>query len=120
MKSAVLTGIRQMEIVDVEDAVIAGPNDVLLKVERVGVCGSDVHYYTTGKIGSQIVEYPYRVGHEFAATVLKVGDDVENLFLIVGYEINTAWYRELKICGKFRVCFSILGERRLPLKLREL
>jgi L-iditol 2-dehydrogenase len=79
MKSAVLTGIRQMEIVDVEDAVIAGPNDVLLKVERVGVCGSDVHYYTTGKIGSQIVEYPYRVGHEFAATVLDVGDDVENV-----------------------------------------
>lgn len=79
MKAAVLTGIRQMEIAEVEDALIVDPNDVLLKVECVGVCGSDVHYYTTGKIGSQVVQYPYRVGHEFSATVAAVGDGVSSV-----------------------------------------
>lgn len=79
MKAALLTGIREMKIDDVEDASIADPNDVLLKVEQVGVCGSDVHYYTTGRIGSQVVQYPYRVGHEFSATVVEVGAEVENV-----------------------------------------
>lgn len=79
MKAAVLTGIRKMEIVEVEDPVLSTPNHVLLKVEQVGVCGSDVHYYTTGRIGSQVVKYPYRVGHEFSATVLEVGAGVSNL-----------------------------------------
>ena len=53
--------------------------DVLLKVGVVGVCGSDVHYYTTGRIGSQVVTYPYRVGHEFAGTVAAVGPGVTGL-----------------------------------------
>jgi L-iditol 2-dehydrogenase len=48
-------------------------------VGSVGVCGSDVHYYLTGHIGTQVVEYPYRVGHEFAATVEDVGAAVTRL-----------------------------------------
>ncbi len=79
MKAAVLTGIRQMEIREVPDPKIQRDNDVLLKIERVGVCGSDVHYYATGHIGSQIVQYPYRVGHECAATVLEIGAAVKNV-----------------------------------------
>jgi len=39
----------------------------------VGVCGSDVHYYETGRIGSQVVKYPFMVGHECAATVKETG-----------------------------------------------
>ena len=50
--------------------------DVLIKMQRVGVCGSDVHYYTQGKIGSQVVEYPFTVGHEGAGVVEKVGSKV--------------------------------------------
>lgn len=79
MKAAVLTGIRGIEMVDVDDVAISDANDVLLKVENVGVCGSDVHYYTTGKIGSQVVQYPYRVGHELSATVLEVGEEVTSV-----------------------------------------
>jgi L-iditol 2-dehydrogenase len=45
----------------------------------VGVCGSDVHYYETGRIGSQIIEFPYIVGHECAATVADVGPAVKNV-----------------------------------------
>ncbi|MFC1739519.1 zinc-binding dehydrogenase [Planctomycetota bacterium] len=76
MKAAVLTGLRQLELRDVPEPRIARDNDVLLKVEAVGVCGSDVHYYETGRIGSQIVEYPFIVGHECAATVVDVGKAV--------------------------------------------
>jgi len=76
MKAAVLTGIRQMEIIDMPDPVIENNTDVLLKIEMVGVCGSDVHYYEMGNIGTQVVKYPFVVGHECAATVKAVGKNV--------------------------------------------
>ena len=79
MKAVLLTGIRQMELRDVPEPKIVNDTDVLLKIERIGVCGSDVHYYKTGRIGSQIVQYPYIVGHECAAVVAKVGSAVKNL-----------------------------------------
>ncbi len=58
---------------------LTGPRDVLVRVETVGVCGSDVHYYTAGRIGSQIVEFPWIVGHECAGTVVAVGPAVSHL-----------------------------------------
>jgi L-iditol 2-dehydrogenase len=76
MKAAVLTGIRQMEVREVPDPKITKNTDVLLKIEKVGVCGSDVHYFETGRIGSQVVKFPYIVGHECAATVAAVGRGV--------------------------------------------
>lgn len=79
MKAMVLTGIRQMEMREVPDLKIVQDNDVLIKMERVGVCGSDIHYYRTGKIGSQIVEYPFTVGHEGAGTVVEIGPAVKNV-----------------------------------------
>jgi L-iditol 2-dehydrogenase len=76
VKAIVLTGIRQMKMVNVPEPTIKKDDEVLLKVEVVGVCGSDVHYYETGRIGSQIVEYPFVVGHECVATVEAVGSAV--------------------------------------------
>jgi len=76
MKAAVLTGIRQMGIVDLPKPSIKNDGDVLLKVAVVGVCGSDVHYYLAGRIGSKIVKYPYLVGHECSAIVEAVGKKV--------------------------------------------
>ena len=76
MKAVVLTGIRQMELMDVPEPNIKNDTDVLLKIEMVGVCGSDVHYYETGRIGSQVVEYPFILGHECTATVKAVGSAV--------------------------------------------
>jgi len=68
-----------MEIGPVPDPKIEKDTDVLLKIERVGVCGSDVHYFETGRIGSQVVKYPFIVGHECAATVAAVGKDVRHV-----------------------------------------
>jgi len=45
-------------------------------MKTLGVCGSDIHYYVSGKIGSQVVEYPFAVGHEGAGQVEAVGKGV--------------------------------------------
>jgi len=73
MKAMALTGIRQMEMVEIPMPEIKHEKDVLIKMKVVGVCGSDVHYYTQGKIGSQVVQYPFPVGHEGAGEVVEVG-----------------------------------------------
>jgi L-iditol 2-dehydrogenase len=73
MKAMMLTGIRQMEIKDVPDPVIKNPKDVKIKMSVLGICGSDIHYYTQGQIGSQKVIYPFSVGHEGAGIVVETG-----------------------------------------------
>lgn len=76
MKAVVLTGIRQMEMQNVPNPKLTKDTDVLLKVAAVGVCGSDIHYYTEGRIGDQVVRYPFTVGHECTAIVEKIGSGV--------------------------------------------
>ena len=56
-----------------------GPNQVLLKMDSVGICGSDVHYWTHGAIGDFIVRAPMVLGHEAAGIVAEVGDSVTHL-----------------------------------------
>lgn len=79
MKAMKLTGIRQMEMMEVPTPGIVHEDDVLIRMKTVGVCGSDVHYYETGRIGSQVVEYPFTVGHEGSGVVEAVGSGVETL-----------------------------------------
>jgi len=79
MKAAFLTGIRQLEIRETPSPEIKGPHGVLLRVGVVGVCGSDVHYYTTGRIGSLVVKYPEWTGHECGGTVVGMGEEVNRL-----------------------------------------
>ncbi|NBC81919.1 MAG: alcohol dehydrogenase catalytic domain-containing protein [Bacteroidetes bacterium] len=76
MKSMKLTGIRQMTMQEIPKPTIKNPTDVLVKMKVVGICGSDVHYYVSGKIGSQVVQYPFTVGHEGAGVVEAVGNAV--------------------------------------------
>ncbi len=76
MKAMMLTGIRQMEMQEVPDPMLVNDNDVLIRMKVIGVCGSDVHYYKSGKIGSQVVEYPFPVGHEGAGEVVRTGQAV--------------------------------------------
>jgi L-iditol 2-dehydrogenase len=51
-----------------------GPRDVIVAVEAVGVCGSDVHYFRHGRLGPFVVEAPLVLGHEAAGTVVAAGD----------------------------------------------
>ena len=56
-----------------------GPHDVRIAIHTVGVCGSDVHYYTHGKIGPFVVKEPMVLGHEASGTIVEVGSAVSNL-----------------------------------------
>ncbi|MDZ7265478.1 MAG: alcohol dehydrogenase catalytic domain-containing protein [candidate division KSB1 bacterium] len=76
MKAALLTGIRQFEIQQVPNPEITQDSDVFIRVKMVGVCGSDIHYYTHGRIGSQIVQFPFIIGHEAAGVVERIGKEV--------------------------------------------
>lgn len=56
-----------------------GPRDVRIKLHTVGICGSDVHYYTHGKIGPFVVNEPMILGHEASGTVIETGSAVTTL-----------------------------------------
>ncbi len=56
-----------------------GPEDIRIKMKRVGICGSDIHYYEYGKIGPFKVDSPMILGHEGAGAVIEVGKNVKNL-----------------------------------------
>ena len=79
MKAAVLTGIRRVEIEEASPPVLEKEIDVLLRVVSVGLCGSDIHYYKEGRIGDQVIEYPFIVGHECAGVIEAVGSSVTGL-----------------------------------------
>lgn len=79
MRRVVLTGIREMELVSSPVPEIRNTNDVKIKLTTIGVCGSDIHYYAEGKIGSQVVQYPYPVGHECSGIIDEVGENVSNV-----------------------------------------
>jgi L-iditol 2-dehydrogenase len=79
MKAMVLTDLLKIEIVEKPDPEIKNPDDVLVKMKSVGICGSDIHYYKEGRIGSQVVKYPFTLGHEGAGIVEKTGKAVKNV-----------------------------------------
>jgi D-xylulose reductase len=56
-----------------------GPRDVRIALRTVGVCGSDVHYYTHGAIGPFVVREPMILGHEAAGEVVELGAEVTGL-----------------------------------------
>ncbi len=53
------------------------PHEALVRVEALGVCGSDIHYYRDGRIGENIVSEPTVLGHEYAGIVESVGADAD-------------------------------------------
>ena len=79
MRALVLERQRELKLRDIDLPLLIGPGDVRIKIHTVGVCGSDVHYYTHGRIGSFVVGAPMVLGHEAAGTVIEVGSAVTNL-----------------------------------------
>lgn len=78
MKVAVMNGIGKMGYVEREVPQPAD-NEVLVKLEYVGICGSDMHYYETGRIGDYVVKPPFVLGHEPGGVVVEVGKNVKHL-----------------------------------------
>jgi D-xylulose reductase len=79
VRALVLEQQRELALRDIDLPLQVGPGMVKIAVHTVGVCGSDVHYYTHGKIGPFVVNAPMVLGHEAAGTVIEVGEGVTHL-----------------------------------------
>jgi L-iditol 2-dehydrogenase len=73
MKAAFLTGVRTIEVREVPAPRPVRDDDVLVRNRAVGVCGSDLHYYLSDRVGGDVVRYPFIPGHECAGVVEDVG-----------------------------------------------
>jgi L-iditol 2-dehydrogenase len=73
MRAAQLTGLRSIAVREVPLPPLPDEGDVLLRVGAVGICGSDVHYFLQGRIGNQVVETPFTIGHECTGTIEMCG-----------------------------------------------
>ena len=110
MKVAVMQGIGKMgfeerDIPQVQD------DEVLVKLEYVGICGSDLHYYETGAIGDYVVEPPFVLGHEPGGTVVEVGKNVKHLQ--VGDRValepgKTCGHCEFCKTGRYNLCPDVV------------
>jgi L-iditol 2-dehydrogenase len=78
MRVSVLRGVGDLAVEERPDP-LPGPREVLVRVASVGVCGSDVHYFEHGRIGSHTVESPLVLGHEASGEVVEVGSEVTRL-----------------------------------------
>ncbi|TFD89370.1 NAD(P)-dependent alcohol dehydrogenase [Cryobacterium lactosi] len=76
MQASVLTGPKQVEVQEVAVPTV-GSKDVLVRVDAVGVCGSDAHFYRAGRIGNLVVAGPIVLGHETAGVIVAVGELVD-------------------------------------------
>ncbi|MDE3168361.1 MAG: L-threonine 3-dehydrogenase, partial [Acidobacteriota bacterium] len=83
-----------------------GINDVLIRVMKTGICGTDVHIYNWDEWAQQTIPVPMAVGHEFVGRIEKVGANVSDFFPgdIVSGEGHV-------VCGRCRNCFA--GRRHL-------
>jgi len=79
MKAVVLEKTDELAIREIEIEETMGARDVRIAVRNVGICGSDVHYYEHGAIGSFVVREPMVLGHEASGVVTEVGAEVETL-----------------------------------------
>ena len=79
MQALVLEEKGKLSLRDVDAPAELGPQDVRIKTHTVGICGSDVHYYTHGKIGHFVVREPMILGHEASGTVIETGSEVTHL-----------------------------------------
>lgn len=110
MKVAVMLGIGKMGF---EERDIPNPKDdeVLVKLEYVGICGSDLHYYETGAIGDYVVNPPFVLGHEPGGTVVEVGKNVKHLK--VGDRValepgKTCGHCEFCKTGRYNLCPDVV------------
>lgn len=79
MKALVLEEKGKLNLRDFPIEEQLGPRDVKIAINTVGICGSDVHYYTHGAIGPFVVREPMILGHEASGTVTEAGAEVEHL-----------------------------------------
>jgi L-iditol 2-dehydrogenase len=98
MKALRLHAVKDLRVDDLPEPQ-AGHGQVKVKVMAVGLCGSDVHYYTHGRIGDQVLKAPMIQGHEGAGVVAEVGPGVTGLAVGRRVAIEPA-----RPCGRCEWC----------------
>ncbi|KJL22116.1 Sorbitol dehydrogenase [Microbacterium oxydans] len=83
------------------------PDQVIVRVNAVGICGSDVHYFHEGRIGDFVVEEPLVLGHEAGGTIVAVGTDIDDSRL--GERVSIEPQRPCRVCefcrsGRYNLC----------------
>lgn len=101
MKALQYFGVRDLRFVDLPEPQI-NEDEVLMKVKKVGICGTDLHIYNNG----MNVQTPQVLGHEFVGDIVKIGNKVTNIK--VG---DRAVAEHLVGCGKCSYCLK--GEKNL-------
>ena len=79
MEALVLERTKELSLRDINLPTELGSNDVRIAMRTVGICGSDLHYYLHGKIGSFVVREPMVLGHEGSGEVIEIGPNVRDL-----------------------------------------
>ncbi|MBD5162886.1 MAG: NAD(P)-dependent alcohol dehydrogenase [Oscillibacter sp.] len=110
MRVAVMEGIGKMGYTR-RPIPVPKADEVLVKLEYVGICGSDMHYYETGAIGDYVVKPPFVLGHEPGGTVVEVGSNVKHLR--VGDKValepgKTCGHCEFCRQGKYNLCPDVV------------
>lgn len=108
--AAVLSAVGDIRIEERPVPAMAA-DEVLVQVESVGICGSDVHYYRHGRIGSYVVDAPLVLGHETAGIVVDLGASVKGLSVgdRVAIEPGVPCGRcELCRRGHYNLCSSVV------------
>ncbi|KAF9057669.1 xylitol dehydrogenase [Panaeolus papilionaceus] len=108
--SFILRGVNDLTFEDRPIPQLAD-NDVLVTVKKTGICGSDVHYWTHGRIAHFVVEAPMVLGHESAGVIAKVGAKVKHLKEGDRVAIEPgATCRSCDACksGKYELCPDII------------
>ena len=111
MKAAYLTGIGTLEIREATKPQLQRDDEALLRVIKVGVCGSDLHYFNQGRIGDQAVSFPFIIGHECTAVVEEIGPHVDHLkpgdAVAVDPAISCGVCEQCK-AGRSQTCLNLL------------
>src|SRR5205085_1641777 len=79
VKALVLEEKLKLSLRDIAVSEPLGKRDVRIQLKTIGVCGSDVHYYTHGAIGPFVVREPMILGHEASGVIVETGSEVKEL-----------------------------------------
>jgi len=79
---------------------VVGPNDVLIKIHKTAICGTDVHIYNWDEWAQQFIKVPQTAGHEFVGEVVEIGREV-NTYFKVGDRVSGEGHIA---CGHCRNC----------------
>jgi L-idonate 5-dehydrogenase len=100
MRSLVIHSARDLRIEEQQVGPV-GPGQVLVRIERGGICGSDLHYFNHGGFGTVRLREPMILGHEVAGRITRLGDGVAGL--AIGDLVAVSPSRP---CGHCRSCLE--------------